>query len=91
MNDSEFEKIISKNEFQSAEIGGLRWIGDADNEMIFGTAWMDNLIGNEGNDHIYGMEGNDFISGGDGIDRLFGGGGDDRIVTRAIGGDRGSE
>ena len=67
-------------------LAGLEWIGDADNEKIFGTSWQDNLFGGDGNDYLYGMEGGDWISGGDGVDRIFGGGGDDRIVTGYDGG-----
>jgi hypothetical protein len=46
-----------------ANIGGLSWEGDADNEYIFGTAWFDKLYGGEGADVLYGFEGDDLIYG----------------------------
>jgi len=64
-----------------ANINGVEWIGDVDNEIIFGTAWLDVLQGGYGNDNLYGFEGNDYITGGDGADSIFGDGGDDRIYT----------
>ena len=62
-------------------IGGIEWVGDVDNEKIFGSSWMDNLFGGEGDDQLYGLEGRDWISGGDGVDQIFGAGGDDVIYT----------
>ena len=62
-------------------LGGVEWIGDEDNEYIFGTSWLDKLYGNDGDDIIYGLESNDLIVGGLGTDRLFGDGGDDIIWT----------
>jgi Ca2+-binding RTX toxin-like protein len=89
--DEEYEDIIAQNRFKAANVGGIEWIGDADNEVIQGSAWLDDLFGSAGDDKIYGFEGADFIVGGDGVDQLFGGGGDDVIITRATGADRGSE
>ena len=65
--------------------GGLAWTGDADNEYIFGTSWLDTLAGGNGNDILYGFEGDDTMEGGDGADRLFGDSGDDTMFgdTRA--------
>ena len=63
------------------EPGGIRWVGDADNETIFGTDWLDILNGVAGDDRVYGFEGDDTITGGNGRDRLFGGPGDDFIMT----------
>ena len=63
------------------KVGGLQWTGDADNEYIFGTAWLDKLYGGDGNDIIYGFENDDLIYGEGGVDRLFGDGGDDYIKT----------
>jgi Ca2+-binding RTX toxin-like protein len=62
-------------------IGGVKWTGDADNEYIFGTSWLDKLYGGAGGDVIYGFENNDVIYGEGGRDRLFGDGGDDLIKT----------
>ena len=45
--------------------GGLAWTGDEDQEYIFGTSWLDKLIGGYGSDKIYGFEGNDLIYGED--------------------------
>ena len=45
-------------------IGGIFYQGDADNEVIFGTSWLDELIGGEGNDAFYGFESNDILEGG---------------------------
>ena len=64
--------------------GGVTWMGDADNEYIFGTMWEDTLSGDAGNDLLYGFEGDDTIAGGYGIDRLFGDAGDDFIVVNDI-------
>ena len=61
----------------SAELGGLEWTGDDDNEIIFGTSWLDILRGGPGNDEISGFEEDDAIDGGEGDDRLFGDGGND--------------
>ena len=44
----------------------VSWLGDADNEYIFGTSWSDMLEGSVGNDILYGFEGDDTIIGGDG-------------------------
>ena len=59
--------------------GGIQWNGDVDNELIFGTSWVDLLYGDEGDDLVYGFEENDTIVGGLGQNRLFGDGGDDLI------------
>ena len=61
--------------------GGVEWDGDADNEIIFGTDWLDALSGGGGDDIMYGFEGDDTINGGLGKDRLFGDGGDDTIFV----------
>ena len=65
--------------FEIGNIGGLEWLGDDDNEKIFGTGWFDNLFGGKGDDELYGFEGNDYIEGGNGADRILGGAGDDVI------------
>ena len=73
------------------KLGGVQWEGDADNEYIFGTSWLDKLYGSDGHDIIYGFEGDDMIEGGAGSDRLFGDGGDDILEsgtnTGELGGD----
>ena len=43
------------------KLGGVQWQGDADNEYIFGTSWLDKLYGSNGHDIIYGFEGDDLI------------------------------
>ena len=48
------------------DTGGLQWNGDVDNELIFGTYWLDKLYGDEGDDVVYGLEGDDVIEGGTG-------------------------
>ena len=74
-------------------IGGLSWQGDEDQELIFGTAWLDKLYGGLGSDRIYGFEGDDILYGGltDHIansemdtyvpDYLFGDGGNDTLYV----------
>ena len=64
--------------------GGVTWMGDADNEYIFGTMWEDTLSGDAGNALLYGFEGDDTIAGGYGIDRLFGDAGNDFIAVNDI-------
>ena len=61
------------------KLGGLNWKGDEDNDIIFGTSWLDRLEGKGGNDEISGFEEDDYIHGGAGDDRLFGDGGNDEI------------
>lgn len=62
-------------------LGGLEWIGDDDNENIFGTGWMDEMFGGDGNDEIRGLGGNDYITGGAGVDKIWADAGDDIIYT----------
>ena len=45
-------------------IAGIRYQGDFDNEVVFGTDWIDKLFGGGGNDTIYGFEGDDNLGGG---------------------------
>ena len=59
--------------------GGVTWEGDVDNEIIFGTMWLDALDGDQGDDILYGFEGDDTMTGGYGVDRLFGDAGDDTM------------
>jgi len=73
--------IESETGNEWGNIAGLEWSGDQDNEIIFGTAWLDVLAGKSGNDNIYGFEGDDQLSGGDGVDNIFGDGGNDTIYT----------
>ena len=65
------------------KLGGLNWAGDDDNEIIFGSSWLDRLRGNAGDDEISGFEEDDYIHGGAGDDRLFGDSGDDEIHSGA--------
>ena len=60
---------------------GIYWLGDEDNEYIFGSSWLDKLYGGDGNDILYGFEGDDIILGRNGQDSIFGGPGDDIIYT----------
>ena len=39
---------LDAKKFQT--IGGVTWVGDDDQEKIFGTSWMDNLFGSKGDD-----------------------------------------
>ena len=64
-----------------ASFGGVRWDGDPDNEIIFGTSWNDILIGHGGEDTLYGFEGDDMIEGGNLVNRIFGDAGNDIIWT----------
>ena len=79
---------------QFGNIGGLQWNGDADEEYLFGTAWLDKLYGGLGSDRIYGFEGDDIIYGsltdhtGDNAnmdtlvpDFIFGDAGDDKLFV----------
>ena len=66
--------------------GGLQWKGDADEEYIFGTSWLDRLYGGDGEDRMYGFEGDDIIFGDAAVpddatspDVLFGDAGNDRL------------
>ena len=47
--------------------------------VILGSAFGDDLLGQNGNDNIAGLDGNDTIRGGGGNDLLLGGHGDDTI------------
>ena len=62
-------------------LGGVEWIGDDDNENLFGTGWLDEIFGGKGADDIRGLGGDDYITGGDGVDKIWGDAGDDRIYT----------
>jgi hypothetical protein len=61
----------------------------ANNSMLFGGKWNDNLsgwicndklYGQEGKDHLYGGSGDDYLDGGPGDDYLDGGPGNDTYV-----------
>ena len=56
---------------------GLVIIGNAGNNQLMGTAFIDNISGGAGNDTLKGNLGNDVLDGGIGNDSLIGGGGDD--------------
>ena len=73
--------VINDDGENAGEPGGVTWTGDADNEYIFGTDWLDVLSGGDGNDVMYGFEGDDEIAGNNGVDRLFGDGGNDIIFV----------
>lgn len=62
-------------------LGGLKWIGDDDNENLFGTGWLDEIFGGAGDDDIRGLGGNDYITGGDGVDKIWADAGNDIIHT----------
>ncbi len=70
----------------SGEAAGDRYVSI---ERLYGSAFNDNLRGDNlanllnglaGNDMLYGRDGNDTLIGGDGADRLIGGGGADTFV-----------
>jgi len=54
-------------------------LGDADDNVLTGTAEADNLRGEGGDDTLSGAGGNDVLNGGDGNDVLDGGAGNDGL------------
>jgi hypothetical protein len=54
-------------------------VGNAQNNVLNGTAGRDVIVGLGGADTINGLGGNDVICGGDGPDKLYGGDGNDWI------------
>lgn len=52
-------------------------------EDIFGSAFADNITGDEGDNLILGFNGNDFLNGRGGNDMVWGGEGNDLIVATA--------
>ena len=67
----------------AAPTGGLSVSGDLTNDLMNGTAFIDNLYGGGGNDTLNGLAGNDNLNGGLGNDILNGGDGDDTLVGGA--------
>ncbi len=57
--------------------------GNALDNAITGTAYMNNIYGNDGNDTLYGLAGNDNLTGGNGDDYLDGGAGIDSMIGGA--------
>lgn len=53
--------------------------GGVADDLIYGNALANRLLGEAGNDHIEGMDGNDIIGGGNGDDVIHGGHGNDTI------------
>lgn len=53
--------------------------GSADDDLLVGTPWADDIDGLAGDDNIDGRSGDDVIAGGDGDDHILGGAGHDTI------------
>ena len=53
--------------------------GEGGNDVIFGSAHDDTIIGGNGKDQIFGDDGDDLLVGNSGSDSLFGGGGQDTV------------
>jgi Ca2+-binding RTX toxin-like protein len=66
-------------EHLSLKGGGLKGIGNALGNQIFGSDGIDQLYGLGGNDTLEGGAGNDILDGGDGDDYLIGGVGIDKV------------
>ncbi|MGB7334300.1 MAG: calcium-binding protein [Salaquimonas sp.] len=49
-------------------------------ETIYGSAFDDNIAGDDGANRLVGNDGNDILFGADGIDYLIGGAGDDVLI-----------
>ena len=90
-NDALRDRMQNGIQGASALGGGVTWVGDRDNEILFGTDWNDILKGDEGNDTIYGFEGDDKLYGDEGNDKLFGDAGDDIIYAYGAEGNNGSK
>jgi len=58
-------------------------IGNAANNLIYGTSLANLLQGGDGNDNLYAYEGDDFLQGGAGSDKLYGDDGDDDLFGDA--------
>lgn len=58
-------------------------IGGTMDDVIFGSAAVNNLEGGEGADILYGYAGNDTLKGGDGADIIIGGAGKDLLYGDA--------
>lgn len=65
-------------EHLTLKAGGLKGMGNALGNQIFGSDGIDQLYGLGGNDTLDGGAGNDILDGGDGNDYLIGGAGVDK-------------
>lgn len=54
--------------------------GTADSDTLIGTSNDDEIYGFSGRDKLYGSAGNDLINGGDGHDKLYGNAGTDILI-----------
>ena len=54
--------------------------GGTGDDVVYGTGYLDTLVGNAGNDYLNGYYGNDTLSGGAGNDTLDGGEGLDTVT-----------
>lgn len=72
--------IVALNIDASSAPNGLTFAGNAGNNTLLGTPFIDNILGGAGNDAIEGGAGNDTLNGGIGIDSLTGGIGDDLYI-----------
>ena len=66
-------------EHLTLKAGGLKGMGNALGNQVFGSDGNDQLFGLGGNDTLNGGAGNDILDGGDGDDYLVGGAGIDKI------------
>ena len=58
-NDPSPDRMYTGIQAASGLGGGVTWEGDNDNEIVFGTSWLDVLRGDFGDDTLYGFEGDD--------------------------------
>jgi Ca2+-binding RTX toxin-like protein len=68
---------------RSRLFAGTQVYGLGGNDVLYGGAGVDVLLGYEGNDDLYGNNGSDFLFGGLGDDDLYGQNGDDTLYDGA--------
>jgi Ca2+-binding RTX toxin-like protein len=76
---TDFEEFYLNN----STANGDTFVGDLDNNTVYGYAGNDTLLGMGGDDSLNGGEGNDLIYGGEGADNLTGSSGNDRLYGEA--------
>ncbi|MFN5822237.1 MAG: right-handed parallel beta-helix repeat-containing protein [Novosphingobium sp.] len=78
--DSWIDYVLPDNvEHLALKVGGLKGMGNALGNQIFGSDGIDQLYGLGGNDTLDGGAGNDILNGGDGDDYIVGGAGIDKV------------
>lgn len=78
--DSWIDYVLPDNvEHLALKAGGLKGVGNALGNQIFGSDSIDQLYGLGGNDTLDGGAGNDILDGGDGDDYIVGGAGIDKV------------